>query len=165
MSETINLDFIGATLRSIQAEQRSIRGENQLIRSALNEAITLLMQRIGNFEEYVDTRLDRHRMHVDQRLDTAQSHLDQRLDAERSVPRPAAGRAPVAPRSTARRARCPDCSPGGFVAVEPVIRAARRPSSPRMRLPPHLHEPLGVHRGVALRRREPGMAEQFLDRA
>jgi PleD family two-component response regulator len=58
MSDTIDLAWIGTTLRSIQAEQRTIRGENQLIRSALSEAITLLMNRIGNFEAYMDTRFD-----------------------------------------------------------------------------------------------------------
>ena len=139
MSETINLDFIGATLRSIQAEQRSIRGENQLIRSALNEAITLLMQRIGNFEEYVDTRLDRHRMHVDQRLDTAQSHLDQRLDAERSVTSTGGwtrssrtsinGSTRSVPRLLAWRVRCRRaCDPGGATPLIPSDASAATPA-------------------------------------
>jgi pyrroline-5-carboxylate reductase len=58
MSETVSLEFIGHTLRTIQAEQRSIRDENRLIRSALSDAITLLMQRIGTFEALMETRLD-----------------------------------------------------------------------------------------------------------
>ena len=69
MSDVIDLAWSGTTLRSIQAEQRSIRGENQLIRSALNEAITLLMQRIGNFEAYMDTRFDQTVTTIVERLD------------------------------------------------------------------------------------------------
>lgn len=69
MSDVIDLAWIGTTLRSIQAEQRTIRGENQLLRSALNEAITLIMQRIGNFEAYVDTRLDQTVTTIVERLD------------------------------------------------------------------------------------------------
>jgi hypothetical protein len=49
MTGVIDLAWIGTILRTIQAEQRFIRGKSQLILSALNEAITLLMQRIGNF--------------------------------------------------------------------------------------------------------------------
>jgi len=58
MSETISLDWIGTTLRTIQAEQRSTRDENALIRSALSEAITVLLARIGTFEAHIDTRMD-----------------------------------------------------------------------------------------------------------
>lgn len=76
MSETISLELIGATLRSIQAEQRSIRNENQLIRSALNEAITVIMQRIGNFEAYVDTRLDVQTKHADANTAAIMTRLD-----------------------------------------------------------------------------------------
>ena len=44
---SVSLEWIGATLRTIQAEQRSVRDENKLIRSALSEAITLMMARIA----------------------------------------------------------------------------------------------------------------------
>ena len=47
MSETISLDWIGTTLRAVQAEQRSIRNETALIRSALSEAVTVLLDRIA----------------------------------------------------------------------------------------------------------------------
>ena len=58
MSETVSLEWIGTTLRSIQAEQRSIRDENRLIRQSLIDALTVLTQRIANFEAYLDTRFD-----------------------------------------------------------------------------------------------------------
>jgi hypothetical protein len=72
MSETISLEWIGTTLRTMQAEQRSIRDENQLIRSALSEAITVLLQRIGNFEAHIDTRMDV----LNVRIDGLQAVLD-----------------------------------------------------------------------------------------
>jgi hypothetical protein len=59
MSETISLEWIGTTLRAVQAEQRSIRNENALIRSALSEAVTVLLDRIAQFEAQTDTRTDR----------------------------------------------------------------------------------------------------------
>jgi hypothetical protein len=58
MSETISLDWIGSTLRTIQAEQRSIRDENALIRSGLHDAISVILQRISTFEALIDTRMD-----------------------------------------------------------------------------------------------------------
>jgi hypothetical protein len=58
MSETISLDWIGSTLRTIQAEQRSIRDENALIRSSLSDAISVILQRIATFEALMDTRMD-----------------------------------------------------------------------------------------------------------
>jgi hypothetical protein len=45
MSELISLSSIGETLCSIQADLRSIRAENQLIRLALSETITALLDR------------------------------------------------------------------------------------------------------------------------
>ena len=39
MTGVIDLAWIGTILRTIQAEQRFIRGKSQLILSALNEAI------------------------------------------------------------------------------------------------------------------------------
>ena len=56
MSETVSLEWIGNTLRELQAGQRSIYIENQQIRDALNEAITHLMQRIGNLEARVEEK-------------------------------------------------------------------------------------------------------------
>ena len=56
MSGNIFLEWIGATPRELQAEQRSIRVVNKLIRNTLNEAITLLTWHIGNFEAPVDGR-------------------------------------------------------------------------------------------------------------
>ena len=58
MSETISLDWIGTTLRTIQAEQRSVRDENALIRAALNESISVILQRIAAFEAHPDSRMD-----------------------------------------------------------------------------------------------------------
>jgi len=56
MSETVSLERTGSTLRELQAGQRSIYIENQQIRDALNEAITHLMQRIGNLEARVEEK-------------------------------------------------------------------------------------------------------------
>ena len=58
VSETVSLEWIGATLRAIQAEQRSIRLESGLLQSALTAAVTALLQRIGEFEAHMDTRFD-----------------------------------------------------------------------------------------------------------
>ena len=58
MSETVSLEWIGTTLRSIQAEQCSIRDENKLTRQSLVDALKVLTQRIANFEAYLDTRFD-----------------------------------------------------------------------------------------------------------
>ena len=59
MSDTVSLEWIGTTLRAVQAEQRSIRSENALIRSALSEAVTVLLDRIAQFEAQTDARIDR----------------------------------------------------------------------------------------------------------
>lgn len=71
MSEAINLEFIGATLRAIQAEQRTLRMENELIRNEVgrlagamvtrdlvSEVLRVIVERIGNFEALVETRFD-----------------------------------------------------------------------------------------------------------
>ncbi len=86
MSETISLEWIGATLRAIQAEQRTLRMENELIRKELgqlagamvtrdllSEVLRIIVDRIGNFEAYVDTRLDQQRAYLDTRLDRLES--------------------------------------------------------------------------------------------
>ena len=69
MSETISLEWIGMTLRELQAEQRSVHAETQLIHKALSEAITLLMQRMSNFEARVDVQLDQQRQEIVGRLE------------------------------------------------------------------------------------------------
>lgn len=75
MSETVSLDWIGATLRQIQAEQRTLRMENELLRKELvrtnaavtslvtrellSEVLNVIIARIGNFEALMETRMDR----------------------------------------------------------------------------------------------------------
>ena len=56
MTGVIDLAWIGTILRTIQAEQRFILGRPTDPLGA-NEAITLLMQRIGNFAGVQDTRI------------------------------------------------------------------------------------------------------------
>jgi hypothetical protein len=73
MSDVIDLAWIGTTLRTIQAEQRSTRNENQLIRSALSEAITVILQRIGNFEALIEMRMDR----LEPRMAATEARFDQ----------------------------------------------------------------------------------------
>ena len=67
MSDTITLEFLGATLRAIQAEQRTLRMENELIRKEiarlasrdeLLEVLRVLADRIGNFEALMEARFD-----------------------------------------------------------------------------------------------------------
>lgn len=79
MSETVSLDWIGVTLRELQAEQRSIRDENRLIRSAISEMATVLLQRIGTFEAHVDVRLDQQRQEIANRLDELAATISRRL--------------------------------------------------------------------------------------
>jgi hypothetical protein len=94
MSDTISLDWIGATLRSIQAEQRTLRTENELLRSTINttlgEVLRLLSERIGNFEALMEARVDRvERLlgGVESRMDTGFGLLGAQLDRiERGLP-------------------------------------------------------------------------------
>ena len=74
MSDAVSLEFIGATLRAIQAEQRTLRGENELIRKEIGrllaqlaqtatreellEVLRVLADRIGNFEALMQARFD-----------------------------------------------------------------------------------------------------------
>ena len=74
MSEAVSLEFIGATLRAIQAEQRTLRADNELLRSELGrlagamaamatrdtvlDVMRLVMDRIGNFEALMEARFD-----------------------------------------------------------------------------------------------------------
>ncbi len=67
MSDQVSLDFIGSTLRSIQADQRTLRMENELMRKELGrlasrdellEVLRVLADRIGNFEALMEARFD-----------------------------------------------------------------------------------------------------------
>jgi len=66
-AEPITLEFLGQTLRAIQAEQRTLRMENELIRKEiarlasreeLLEVLRVLADRIGNFEALMEARFD-----------------------------------------------------------------------------------------------------------
>ena len=63
MSDVISLDWIGGQLRAILAEQRTIRAENEILRTAilnsLSEVVRVLNDRIGNFEALMEARVDR----------------------------------------------------------------------------------------------------------
>ena len=71
MSDAVSLEFIGTTLRAIQAEQRTLRGENELIRrevgrvaglvatrDGLLEVLRVVTDRIGTFEALMEARFD-----------------------------------------------------------------------------------------------------------
>jgi hypothetical protein len=71
MSDALSLEFIGTTLRAIQAEQRTLRGENELIRrevgrlaglvatrDELLEVLRVVTDRIGNFEALMEAPFD-----------------------------------------------------------------------------------------------------------
>ena len=71
MSEAIGLGFVGATLRAIQAEQRTLRDENKLIRLELGrlarqlasreellQVLTVVTDRSDNFEARLEARFD-----------------------------------------------------------------------------------------------------------
>ena len=72
--QLVSLEWIGATLRQIQADQRTLRGENELTRRELGrlassmsglvtkdqlaDVVGLIADRIANFEALVETRID-----------------------------------------------------------------------------------------------------------
>jgi prefoldin subunit 5 len=71
MSDALSLELIGRLLRQIQAEQRTLRGEITMIRADMAhmraemitkrevlEAVTVIVDRIGNFEALMETRMD-----------------------------------------------------------------------------------------------------------
>jgi hypothetical protein len=71
VSETIGLDLIGAILRTMQAEQRTLRTENELIRKEMgrmagimatrqevSDVLRVITDRIGNCEALTETRFD-----------------------------------------------------------------------------------------------------------
>jgi hypothetical protein len=59
MSDVIDLNWIGAQLRAIQAEQRTLKSEGELFRTMLAEVLRLLSERIGNFEALMEARIER----------------------------------------------------------------------------------------------------------
>jgi len=72
------LDFLGATLRAIQAEQRTPRMENELIRKEIGrlasrdellEVPRVPAKRIGNFEALMEARFDQLRGQLAQLMD------------------------------------------------------------------------------------------------
>lgn len=79
MSDTINLDLIGTTLRAIQAEQRTIRAENEILRTTImnapGEVVRVLNDRIGNFEALTEARIDRLSTTTDAGLEALRNEL------------------------------------------------------------------------------------------
>lgn len=70
--DKISVELIGRLLREVQAEQRTQRAENELFRKELgrlagamvtrdllSEVMTMLVDRIGNFEALMESRFDR----------------------------------------------------------------------------------------------------------
>ena len=81
MSEAVSLDPIGRTLLAIQAEMRTIRDENSLIRRELAtkasrdellDVLRVLSDRIGSFEATMLARLDQTERSLHERL----THLE-----------------------------------------------------------------------------------------
>lgn len=73
VSDAVTLEFLGTTLRAIQAEQRTQRMENDLIRKEIGrlasrdellEVLRVLADRTGNFEALMEARFDQ----LDQRI-------------------------------------------------------------------------------------------------
>jgi hypothetical protein len=81
VSEAVSLDPIGRTLLAIQAEMRTIRDENSLIRRELAtkasrdellDILRMLSDRIGSFEATMLARLDQTERSLHERL----THLE-----------------------------------------------------------------------------------------
>jgi ribosome assembly protein YihI (activator of Der GTPase) len=72
MSDTISLEWIGARLRAIQAEQRTLLTQYELTRTMLSEVLRLLSERIGNFEALTEACTGR----VESRLDGIERRMD-----------------------------------------------------------------------------------------
>jgi hypothetical protein len=77
VSEAVSLDLIGRALLAIQAEMRTIRDENSLIRRELAtkasrdellDMLRMLSDRIGSFEATVLARLDQTERSLHERL-------------------------------------------------------------------------------------------------
>lgn len=80
MSDVINLNWIGAQLRAIQAQQRTDRAENELIRSALGDVVRVLNDRIADFETNLEARIDRLEGVMNVRFEGVHAILD-RIEA------------------------------------------------------------------------------------
>jgi ubiquinone biosynthesis protein UbiJ len=74
-SESISLEWIGQTLRAIQAEQRVLHTENRLIRDELAQKLTreeaermvrAFLSHVSAFEARTDTRFDRLEARLEQ---------------------------------------------------------------------------------------------------
>jgi hypothetical protein len=80
VSDTISLDWIGVQLRVIQAEQRTLRSENDLLRTtilnSLGELVRVLRDRIGNFEALQEARTDRLDTQTESRFVQLKTRLD-----------------------------------------------------------------------------------------
>jgi hypothetical protein len=85
MSETIDLRLVLATLRDVQAEQRTLRTENRLIRDELGELkgtmltremaerfVRIFLNHVRDFEARTETSFDR----INARLDDIARKLD-----------------------------------------------------------------------------------------
>jgi hypothetical protein len=79
MSDVIDLGWIGAQLRAIQAEQRTLRSENEILRTtilnSLGEVVRVLSDRIGNFEALSEARMDQFAHRVAEQLDRIEASL------------------------------------------------------------------------------------------
>jgi hypothetical protein len=96
MSETVSLEWIGTQLRVIQAEQRTIRAENEILRStilnALDAVVRVLNDRIGNFEALTEARLDQLRLEMSEnnaqlRLEMSENNAQLRLEMSENTTR------------------------------------------------------------------------------
>ena len=80
MSDMISLDWIGAQLRVIQAEQRTPRTENDLLRTtilnSLGDVVQVLSDRISNFEALLEARIDHLATTIEPRLAQLESRQD-----------------------------------------------------------------------------------------
>jgi hypothetical protein len=97
MSDVISLDWIAARLRAIQAEQRTLRSENELLRTTImntmSEVLRLLSERIGNFEALMEARIERVEARLDRLEITMESRFAQfgaQLDRIEGILRPGA---------------------------------------------------------------------------
>ena len=89
MSDRVTLEFLGATLRAIQAEQRTQRMENDLIRKEIGrlgsrdellEVLRVLADRVSNFEAVIEARLDQLSQTTEARLDRLSQQTEARFD-------------------------------------------------------------------------------------
>src|SRR5271166_2376230 len=79
--ENVRLDWISAMLRTIQAEQRSMRDENDLLRKTVLEVVRLLGDRIGSVEALIEAKIEESEAKVDARIDRLEGTMNLRFDA------------------------------------------------------------------------------------